>query len=41
MALRKVVWASFVVAAQLPLLAPKLEADNSTRFESQAKPFLE
>ena len=37
---RKVVCVSFVVAACVSLLTPKLEADDSTTFKSHAKPFL-
>ena len=40
MTLRKVVGLSFVVAAHVSLPVPKLEADDSTNFESRAQPFL-
>ncbi|SVD70440.1 uncharacterized protein METZ01_LOCUS423294, partial [marine metagenome] len=37
---RKVVCVSFVVVACVSLLTPKLEADDSTQFNSRVKPFL-
>ena len=40
MTLRKVIGLSFVVAAHVSLSAPKLEADDSTNFESRTQPFL-
>ena len=41
MTLRKVVCISFVVAAYFSLLTPNLKADDSTKFKSRVKPFLE
>lgn len=40
MTLRKFACVSFVAAVYLSLLMPKLDADDSTKFEAQVKPFL-